>query len=139
MWDSVNELDLLRYHCFSSISLDDMNGQVKLWGPVVPIIALTKPQSFTEADLQGLVVQSTPDVLIKAAMIPETGEDDISHRLIHIIPNGNFASKYVTDLIYSHFKNTCSDRLQLFLPDIAHVLETNSSTGVLLDKLFERH
>ena len=123
-----------------------MNRQVKLWGPVPIIAALTKPQSFTEADLQGLVMQSTPDMLIKAAMLPETNEDATSHRLIHIIPNenfesasGNFASKYVTDLIYSHFKKTCSDRLQLFLPDIAHVLETNSSTGVLLDKLFERH
>ena len=51
VWDSDNELNLLRYHCFSSISLDDMNGQVKLWGPV-PIIALTKPQSFSEADFK---------------------------------------------------------------------------------------
>ena len=35
-------------------------------------------------------MQSTPDVLIKAAMIPENGVDDTSHRLIHIIPNKNF-------------------------------------------------
>ena len=87
-------------------------------------------------------MQSTPDMLMKAAMITETREDDTSHRLIHIIPNENFesasrnfASKYVTDLLYSHFKRTSSDRLQLFLSDIAHVSETKSSTGVLLGKL----
>ena len=87
-------------------------------------------------------MQSTPDVLTKAAMITETAGDDTSHRLIHMIPNENFepasrnfVSKYVTDLIYSHFKRSNSDRLQLFLSDIAHVSETKSSTGVLLGKL----
>ena len=91
-------------------------------------------------------MQSTPDVLTKAAMITDTGGDDTSHRLIHMIPNEsfepasrNFASKYVTDLICSHFKRTSSDRLQLFLSDIAHVSETKSSTGVLLGKLLKRH
>ena len=31
VWDRDHELDLLHYHCFSSISVDDMDRKVKLW------------------------------------------------------------------------------------------------------------
>ena len=45
VWDHDNELDLLHYHCFSSISVDDMDRKVKLWSGPVPRIVLTSERS----------------------------------------------------------------------------------------------
>ena len=145
IWDRDNELDLLRHHCFPSITFNEMDKQVQMWG-AVPRITLSRANVFTESNLKYLVQASAPDLLIKAAMITETGTDDSNHRLVHIIPDNNFdavsrsfASTHVADLIYSHFKGTSSDRLQLFLSDLSHVSEAKSATGVLFGMLFERH
>ena len=146
VWDRDNELDLLRHHCFHSITFDEMDKQVQLWG-AVPRITLSRTKLFTESNLADLVLASRPELILKAALITETGEDDYSnHLLVHLIPDNNFdaasrsfASKHVADLLYSHFKRIGSDRLQLFLSDLAHTSAGKSCIGVLLGTLFERH
>jgi hypothetical protein len=126
-----------------------MDKQVQLWGAVPRITLSRRANFFTESNLEDLVRASEPDLLMKAALITETEEDDSNHHLVHIIPDKNFdavsrsfASTHVSDLIYAHFKRTSSDRLlQLFLSGLlAHGSEaTKSATGMLFGTLFERH
>jgi hypothetical protein len=121
-----------------------MDRQVRLWGHV-PRIVLAKKEEYTESYLTGLVKNTDLDLIIKSAAVitEETGKTETNHSLIHIIPNEDFdavsrsfASTFVTDLVYNHFKETSSDRLIIFL---SHLSDIKSVTGVLFGKLFERH
>ena len=117
-WDRGDELDLLRRHCFNNISDEKMNEQVIMWGEI-PRIALTKANGgeYSAESLKGLVDVCDPDMLVKSTILNETGKDNPTHRLIHIVPTEtfddggrDFASNYIRDLVYDHFATSASDR-----------------------------
>jgi hypothetical protein len=143
VWNRGNELDLLRKHCFPNASFASMKEMVETWG-YIPRIALTLPKKFTLSDFKTLISASSPDLLLQAGMLKETGKDDTNHRLIHIIPDENFddgsrafASPFIKQQICDNFQKNSFDRMQQFFADASEIQKSKSILGSLLGKIFE--
>ena len=147
-WDRDNELEMLRKNCFPHVTAEAMQRTVDLWGEV-PRFALTKAADdsvVSEEALNKLIKTHDPVALLQSKLLTESGKDDTTHRLIHVIPGEkfkdggrDFASEKVVDKVYEELRISANDRLQQFIFDFGTGQLSISDLGVLVGKLFERH
>ena len=142
-WNRSNELELLREHCFSKVSVATMNQQVNIWGEIPRAsLASSDNPSSSKRMADSLINTSDASVIIRSEMLKETGKGDPFHRLIHLVPTENFedggrafASSYVADKLFDHYDKEFESRMRSFLSDYD---STKSHLGGLAGPLFER-
>lgn len=146
-WNRGNELELLRAHCFPHISEAQLQENCALWGDI-PRLTLTKHNlpGTSPAYLQSLIGSHATEVLNAAATLAETGKDNPSHRLFHIVVDDNFdqigrdfASKWIRSEIYEYLKTKHKSRLQEYLYSAFDNRELHFNTGTYANKLFEQY
>ena len=150
VWNRGDELELLRQHCFAeTVPLAKMEEQVDIWGPV-PRLALTQAYNHinTATTALSLVQAHASDILIKAAGLAETGKDDPSHRLLHLVPDPDgsqkgagrdWASKYIAKTAVEHLLSQANDQFILMMNAFDALGRENGMFGTVFGHAFEQY
>jgi len=145
-WKRGDELELLRLHCFPDVDVNLYKEKLALWG-YVPRLTLTQVHSpwTSPSFMESLVGSFDPSTLIESSTIHETGKDDTSHRLIHIVPDSEFnqvsrefASEEIGEGVFAALKRRHKVQLETFM-QTAFELGNNRFMGGLWGYIFEKH
>jgi len=141
---TVEEMHLMRKHCFSEMAVEDMLDGIRVFGPnprAVFIHHLKK--NWTELTLTNIISNEGAAVLLKASQLNESGKDDPCHRLIAIKATADFldggrefCSDFVADEIYKHLEESNREALYSWLAVTGGI--KNPLIAVMRGTLFER-